>query len=185
MTADVSQTNNPSMQAPTTDSIAAIATIASPIGTDSLKANASQPEHLWDVAYDELKESHPRLIQLYEAILSRKLLDYNFDPSEEALGDNQIEQSAVDERRDQMRRLIEAGQEKNKRENKIKSGMKDLMNITMPMKGLISSTIQAVPQATLPWAVACVSLEVSFLSFISHITDLGFLTFCARFFKIP
>ncbi|KAM0255508.1 hypothetical protein ACHAQJ_005653 [Trichoderma viride] len=149
-TPDASQTNNAS--------VPAIPIIAPLIDTN--KANGSLPEHLWDEAYDELKESHPDLMQLYETILSRKLLDYNFDPSEDALGDNKIEQHAVDERRDQMHRLIQAGQERIERENNIKSGVKDFIGIIMPIKSLISSAVEAVPQAALPWAIVCACLEI-------------------------
>ncbi|KAL7793793.1 WD40-repeat-containing domain protein [Trichoderma ceciliae] len=167
-TPDLIQTNDPSpVQPPTANSIAPPPVIASSsTGTETsihvvhVKESASQPEHLWDEAYDKLKDSHPKLMQLYELILSRKLQDYNFDPSEKEWGDNQIEQDAVNERRHQMRCLIQTGQDKIEGENKVKSGMRDIMGIIMPMKNLISSTIQAAPQAALPWAIVCMSLEI-------------------------
>ncbi|KAK5994413.1 Vegetative incompatibility protein HET-E-1 [Cladobotryum mycophilum] len=165
-TPNLIQTNASSSQLSTVNSVIAIVVAGSSpdtetsVDTANLKVNASRPEHLWDEAYDELKESHPKLMQLYETILSHKLCDYNFDPVQDACGSNQIEQSAVDGRRDQMHRLIQAGQQKNERETKIKGGMKDIMGIVMLMRTVISSTIQAVPQAALPWAIVCMSLEI-------------------------
>ncbi|RFU77684.1 hypothetical protein TARUN_4543 [Trichoderma arundinaceum] len=160
------QTNDASVPPSTPDSIADETLIESSIGTETpvneanAKVNASQPEHLWDEAYDKLKDSHPKLMQLYETILSRRLLDYNLNPSEDAEGDDQIEQSAVDRRRGQMRRLIQAGQQKVHKESKIKGGVRDVMGIILPIKNMISSAIQGVPQAALPWAVVCMSLEI-------------------------
>lgn len=126
-------------------------------------ASLTLPEHLWDQAYNEIKESDPKLIQLYETILSNKLLDYNFDPSQNVQGDNMIEQLDLGIRRDQMRQLIETGQNKIELESQIKSGIKQVIDFINPAKDFINSIVKATPGAALPWTVVSVALKLSIL----------------------
>ena len=44
-----------------------------------------QPEQLWDQAYDDLKNNQPRLLEYYEAILSRELGDSSKEVKENGI----------------------------------------------------------------------------------------------------
>lgn len=133
-----------------------------PYGNDDIliEAGLTLPENLWDQAYNEIKQSDPKLMQLYETILSNKLKDDNFDPSQNGIEENVIDQLDLGVRRDQMRQLIKMGQDRTELESQIKSGIKQVIDFVDPAKDVISSIVQAVPGAALPWTVISVALEV-------------------------
>lgn len=124
---------------------------------------ASLPEHLWDRAYDELKdnETEVSLVQAYERILSRHLRER--DPASNGDMDaNMIAQGNPGARRAQMNQLVTFGLAKIKRETKIKDGLDKGVQVILSAKDIISSAIQTVPQAALAWAGVCVVLEVRY-----------------------
>lgn len=121
----------------------------------------SLPEHLWDRAYDGLKasEAEASLVQAYEKILSRHLCDRD-DVSEGDMDKNVIAQGDPGARRAQMKRLVASGLTKIKRETKIKEGLNTGVQVILSAKEIISSAIQAIPQAALAWTGVCVALEL-------------------------
>ncbi|KAK3995703.1 hypothetical protein QBC44DRAFT_319239 [Cladorrhinum sp. PSN332] len=126
-------------------------------GRDS--AIASLPIRLWDRAYNDFKREEMELVDAYEKILSRQL--------QEGLGSavpesqpNIIAQDKPDTRRRQMMQLIQSGLAKTEREAKLKKDSSAPVDVVLSAKNVISSAIQAVPQAALAWTGICVALEV-------------------------
>ncbi|KAK4220598.1 NACHT domain-containing protein [Podospora fimiseda] len=120
---------------------------------------ASLPVQLWDRAYNDFKREEMELVDSYEKILSRQL--------QEGLGSkvpksqlNIIAQDEPDRRRHQMIQLIHSGLDKTESEAKLKDNLKVPVDVIFSAKNIISSAIQAVPQAALAWSGICVALEV-------------------------
>ncbi|OPB46931.1 hypothetical protein A0O28_0070550 [Trichoderma guizhouense] len=132
---------------------------ATHIDTDERKKNATSPEEIWDEAYDGLKAEQPQLMHIYEVILSNKLHDPNFDHPQSGNGTNTIA-TAGDERRIQMLAIMQYGQNRVKREVKIKESVGEAMEIVNSMKSIISTGIQAAPQAALPWSIVSMALDI-------------------------
>lgn len=122
----------------------------------------SPPERVWDWAYNELKKEDAELLDAYEKILSR-ILDKKEAaiPSESAQQANIIDQANPARRRDQMRRLIDAGLERTKREALVKKHIGAVSEVVLAARGVVSKAIEAMPQAALAWTGVCVALEVS------------------------
>ncbi|KAL7809859.1 WD40 repeat-like protein [Trichoderma aethiopicum] len=143
---------------------AAASTSALPIeaSTACSSAPTGLAERLWDRAYDGLKtsDSASALIQAYERILSRRLSGQGFDTPVTATDQNIIAQHDTHARRAQMRQLIQDGLDRTAREAKIKQSIGDGINLVLFAKNIISSSIQAAPQAGLAWAGVCVGLEI-------------------------
>lgn len=120
---------------------------------------ASLPARLWDRAYDDLKREESELIELYEKILSRQLQDGPGSAVPESQP-NAIARDDADARRRQMARLIHAGLDKTEREDKVKEGLGVAVDVVLSARNVISSAVQAVPQAALAWIGMCLALEV-------------------------
>jgi hypothetical protein len=116
----------------------------------------SGPEQLWDRAYDDLKADEPKLLKLYETILSREL-----DDSSKEAKENVIEQRDSVKRRSQMDCLLNAGLDKTQKLAKVEKNIGDAINIVLSVKEAIGSALQAVPIAALAWAGVCVALQAS------------------------
>ncbi|KAL6694810.1 hypothetical protein J3F84DRAFT_399789 [Trichoderma pleuroticola] len=117
---------------------------------------ADTPAH---EAYDGLKAEQPQLMLIYEVILSNKLNDPNFDHGQTGNESNMIA-TAGDERRAQMLAIMQSGQNRVKREVKIKESVGEAMEIVNSMKSIISTAIQASPQAALPWSIVSMALDI-------------------------
>ncbi|KAL6800148.1 hypothetical protein J3E68DRAFT_435555 [Trichoderma sp. SZMC 28012] len=132
---------------------------ATHIDTDDRKKNATSPEEIWDEAYDGLKAEQPQLMHIYEIILSNKLHDPNLENLQSENETNTIA-TAGDERRAQMLAIMQYGQNSVKREVKIKESVGEAMEIVSSMKSIISTGIQAAPQAALPWSIVSMALGI-------------------------
>lgn len=126
----------------------------------SYPPDASLPEQLWDQAYDALKIHDAALVQAYERILSRNLRGQGFSSPVIDSEENVIAQDDAHARRTQMRRLIDEGLDKTAREAKIKETIGTATQFIFSAKDIISSAVQAAPQAALAWTGVCVALEV-------------------------
>ena len=115
----------------------------------------SEPEGLWDRAYDDLKADEPKLLELYETILSREL-----DDSSKEAKRNVIETDPA-KRRSQMDRLLNTGLDKTERLAKVEKNIGVAINIVLSVKEAIGSALQPVPIAALAWTGICVALQVS------------------------
>ncbi|KAJ4855087.1 NACHT domain-containing protein [Trichoderma breve] len=92
-------------------------------------------------------------------ILSNKLHDSNSDHPQSGNETNTIA-TAGDERRAQMLAIMQYGQNRVKREVKIKESVREAMEIVNSMKSIISTGIQAAPQAALPWSIVSMALDI-------------------------
>lgn len=122
--------------------------------TEIAKASVTPPESIWNEAYDSLKVEEPKLVQAYEKILSIRL---NEDHESDK---NIIQAQNASLRRAQMYQLIDNGLKKTAHEAIIKGSLGTVMQVVDATKKLIGDAIKDIPQAALPWAVVCVSLEV-------------------------
>ena len=151
--------------APPLEMICSIGTnAATPTGADS---NINElAEQFWDKAYDRLKEEDPALVSAYEKILSR-----NLNKSESAVTDsdhNKIAQNDPGFRREQMRRIIDAGLDKTAKEAAIKEKAGVAMKFSRLIREIITNAIRASPEAVIPWATVCVILHVGSKFFSSQ-----------------
>lgn len=122
--------------------------------------STSLPESLWDRAYDELKanQAEAALVQAYEKILSSHLCDRDLASGSHVDEDNIIAQGDPGARRAQMKRLVASGLVKIKRETRIKESLDTGIQVILSSKEIISSAVQAIPQAALAWTGVCVAL---------------------------
>jgi hypothetical protein len=60
-----------------------------------------------------------------------------------------------------MGQLVHAGLKKTEKGAKVKQGIGQAMQVVLSAKDIISSAIQAVPQAALAWTGVCFALQVS------------------------
>ena len=116
-------------------------------------------EQLWNKAYDQLKQKEPKLVDAYETLLSQTL---NGDSSsrQPVQYKNLIEQKDVPKRRSQMDRLIQIGLVKTEKEARIKQNIGEIMEKILSVKDVVSSAIEAMPQAALAWTGVCFALQV-------------------------
>ena len=94
----------------------------------------------------------------YEKILSRQLQNGSNSMVLESQP-NIIAQNNSDRHR-QMIQLINAGLAKTEREAKVKESCGEVMDVVLSVKNIISTAIQAAPQAALAWTGICIALEV-------------------------
>jgi hypothetical protein len=99
------------------------------------------------------------LVDAYEKILSRQLQDGPGSAVPESQP-NTIARDDSNARRRQMTWLIHAGLDKTEREAKVKEGLGMAVDVVLAARNIISSAIQAAPQAALAWTGICVALEV-------------------------
>lgn len=147
------ETSTPQPPAASATGFANVETSAS---TDD--TTTSLPVQLWDRAYNELKKEEAKLVDAYEKILSRQL-QYDPNSTEPESQPNIIAQNNSDRRR-QMTQLVNAGLAKTEREAKVKEGCSEVVDVILSVKNIISTAIQAVPQAALAWTGICIALEV-------------------------
>ncbi|KAL2140827.1 hypothetical protein VTI28DRAFT_3191 [Corynascus sepedonium] len=147
------------ISAPTSRSDAPLPAASVTDSADADNTTASLPARLWDRAYDDLRREESELIELYEKILSRQLQDGPGSAVPESQP-NTIARDDADARRRQMARLIHAGLDKTGREAKVKEGLGVAVDVVLSSMNVISSAIQAVPQAALAWSGMCLALEM-------------------------
>ena len=130
---------------------------AAPAATATVNhAPPTQPDQLWDQAYDELKRENPKLFSYYETILSRELVDGSTD-----VEGNIIEQSDRAKRATQMDQLLKTGLDKTEKLANVGKNIGVAINIVLSVKDAVGSALQPVPVAALAWTGLCVALDVS------------------------
>lgn len=112
-------------------------------------------ETIWDRAYDALKTEDAALVQAYERILSSKLQN-----TEVTADVNVINQHDQEKRRGQMHQLVKDGLAKISQEIKVKSLVGSVLQTVNLAQNIVTEVVKDVPQAAIPWAAVCLSLEV-------------------------
>ena len=137
----------------------ATATLTPPRAYAKTKSSpARHPQDIWDQAYDSLQESDAKLVEAYEKILSSRASAID-SASETTEPQNTIDRNP-EARREQMQKLIQDGLQKTNREAKIMQGIGKAANFVLSANDMISTAIQAVPQAALAWTGVCFALQV-------------------------
>ena len=134
-----------------------------PVGSDAPAATktvtpptTTQPDQLWDQAYDDLKRDNPKLFNFYETILSLELAD-----GSAKVEGNVIEQSDWTKRAPQMDQLLKTGLDKTEKLANVEKNIGVAINIVLSIKDAVGSALQPVPVAALAWTGLCVALNVS------------------------
>ncbi|KAJ4854411.1 NACHT domain-containing protein [Trichoderma breve] len=125
--------------------------------TRSEKEKSEQlvPEMIWDRAYDALKIDDAALVQAYERILTSKLQN-----TEVKADVNVINQHDKEERRSQMHQLVKDGLDKISKEANVKSLVGSVLQTVNLAQNIVTEVVKDVPQAAIPWAAVCLSLEL-------------------------
>ena len=126
--------------------------------TETKSSAARRPEDIWDQAYDSLWEDDDKLVDAYEKILSTRASAIDL-ASKAAEPQNTIDRNA-EARREHMYKLIQDGLQKTTREAKIIQGIGETAQFVLSANDIISTAIQAVPQAALAWTGVCFALQV-------------------------
>ncbi|KAL7935839.1 hypothetical protein V8C35DRAFT_321343 [Trichoderma chlorosporum] len=113
------------------------------------------PEAIWDLAYDELKIEDAALVQAYERILTSRL--QNTKVTSDA---NVMIQNDKEERKGQMHQLVKVGLDKISQETKAKSVAGSVLKTINLAQNVVTEIVKDVPQAAIPWAAVCISLEL-------------------------
>ena len=124
---------------------------------------STDPELLWDEAYDDLKRDEPKLLKYYEELLSRDLGDSQKGTA------NGIEQTDRAKRRSQMDGLLHRGLEKTAQLTEIENNIGVAVDVVLSVKETIGTALQAVPIAALAWTGICVALQASLSSLVNYI----------------
>ncbi|KAJ6028364.1 WD40 repeat-like protein [Penicillium herquei] len=122
----------------------------------------TQPESLWDEAYESLKKDQPDLLQAYENILARELDGGVERPSSfvnQHTG-NAIEQDDFDARRSQMKQIVQRGLQKTEKEAKLKKTMGQPMQIALAANDIISFALNSCSEAALAWSGISLALQI-------------------------
>ncbi|KAI1648296.1 uncharacterized protein F4817DRAFT_70175 [Daldinia loculata] len=117
------------------------------------KVHTSLQGRLWNEVYDCLKAEQPKLVDAYETLLSRELIE-DLSSTDEAVQNNDIDQTNSERRRSQMHRLVQAGLEKTGTEATVKQNIQGTMNYISPVKEFIDIAVKSVPEAAIAWTVS-------------------------------
>jgi hypothetical protein len=123
-----------------------------------------EPQLLWDEAYDALSEEKPGLLRAYEIILTRELNDTLGDEQKDTrkdLAKNVIKKDDRETRRSQMKQLIQGGLKRTEKEAKLKQNIGEVTKVITNASNIISSALQACPQAALAWTGVTLAIQVS------------------------
>ncbi|KAL7942645.1 hypothetical protein V8C42DRAFT_331538 [Trichoderma barbatum] len=123
------------------------------------KAPITPPESIWNNAYEKLKAEEPKLVQGYEKVLSFKIKKELVSQEPKSV-QNIIENEDASVRRAQMYQLINDGLEKTMPRTDAENTIATAMQVLNSTKSIVSNAIRDIPQAALPWAIVCVSLEI-------------------------
>lgn len=118
---------------------------------------------LWNNAYDDLKDEEAELVEAYEKLLSRELSGGDRDSSYSDDGPiNVIAPTNSEERKLQMKQIVESGLKKTEKEASVKSGIEEKTRVLSSMKVLITEALKSSPEASLAWAGVCFCMKVGF-----------------------
>ncbi|KAL3599804.1 hypothetical protein FPOAC2_04032 [Fusarium poae] len=119
----------------------------------------SLQERIWNQAYDKLKENEPKLVGVYEKILSAKL--HGDDPSSATREstDNEIGETPRT-RCGQMQQLVQAGLDRTQKQASIKQGIDEGLQAVQEVRRIVDKALHAAPEAAVAWVGVCLGLEI-------------------------
>ncbi|CZR68290.1 uncharacterized protein PAC_18189 [Phialocephala subalpina] len=143
-------------ESPAQQSVPASFSVSPP--SEPQSSSSSYPQDLWNQAYDRLRADEPTLIQKYEKILSQSLQASRLSSTPSHLDVNII-RTDQEIRRSQMSQIIKAGLEETGKAAKWNTASRGAMKSIVAAKEMISSAVQASPQASIAWAGVSMSLD--------------------------
>ncbi|KPA37019.1 nwd1 protein, partial [Fusarium langsethiae] len=119
----------------------------------------SLQERLWNEAYDGFKTSEPKLVGVYEKILSAKL--HGDDPSSATRESTDSEIGETPRTRcGQMQQLVQAGLDRTQKQASIKQGIDEGLQAVQEVRRIVDKALHAAPEAAVAWVGVCLGLEI-------------------------
>lgn len=119
------------------------------------------PRRIWDEAYNNLKRSEPKLVDAYEVVLSHEPEEDGSSSEGSLLKENFIEQADNDKRWLRMDQIVQNGLKDTEKESKIRQVIGKALGGVLQLNILISTALQATPQAALAWAGIAFAMQAS------------------------
>ncbi|KAL0944803.1 vegetative incompatibility protein het-e-1 [Colletotrichum truncatum] len=141
-----------------------------PVESPELSENAAS---LWSRAYVALQSEDAKLVDEYEKLLSRELLQQalpgNLQHNTSQIG-NQIDNVDPDKRQQQLKSIMDRGLQKiDEKQTKytifgtefvLRDQISQTVNLVQSMKGVIDEAVKGSPEASLAWAGVSVLLPI-------------------------
>ncbi|KAH7113468.1 hypothetical protein B0J13DRAFT_460790, partial [Dactylonectria estremocensis] len=126
--------------------------------TDSETSLPSLQERLWNRAYDELKASEPKVVEVYEKILSARLrrndsTSVAFESTGNKIG------KTPETRCHQMQQLVQVGLDQTQKEASIKRGIEEGLQAVQAVRVVVDKAVQAAPEAAVAWVGVCLGMN--------------------------
>ena len=122
-------------------------------------APSNSPEHLWNTAYAQAKGADAAVVEAYEKVLSSRLDGTDPLAGSSALQPNRIAQDPA-ARAVQMRQLTAIGLQRTAKAIAARRVVTQGIQAVQAVKDVVSSAVQASPQAAVAWVGVCFALEV-------------------------
>ena len=136
-------------------------TVPSAISTDPVGLPLPDLQaQLWNRAYDELKDSEPKLVVEYEKILTLQLHPHEMESQTVETTENEIS-SHQGTRSDQMRELVDKELERRKKQIETKQKVNEGIHVVQELRGIVDKAVKAAPEAAVAWVGVCLGLDVS------------------------
>ncbi|KAH7124790.1 NACHT domain-containing protein [Dactylonectria macrodidyma] len=116
-------------------------------------------ERLWNQAYDELKVSEPKVVEVYEKILSAELCRNNSTSVASRPTENEIGRTRETRCR-QMQQLVQEGLDRTQKAASIKRGIDEGLQAVQAVRGIVDKAVHAAPEAAVAWVSVCLGLEI-------------------------
>src|SRR2546421_7851257 len=115
---------------------------------------------IWDEAYNNVKRSEPKLVHAYEVVLSHEPEEDGSNSQGSLLKENFIEQAENDKRWSRMDQIVQNGLKDTEKDNKIRQVVGKALGGVLQLNTLISTALEATPQAALAWAGVTFAMQV-------------------------
>ena len=115
---------------------------------DTTASSSKLPEQLWNMACGQLKQKESKLVDAYETVFPQAL-GGNSSSHQLLKHQNSIEQTDISKRRSQMDKLIQSGLARTEKEARVEKNVGNVMQEILSVKDVVSSAVQAMPQAAL------------------------------------
>ncbi|KFA69571.1 hypothetical protein S40285_09195 [Stachybotrys chlorohalonatus IBT 40285] len=102
-------------------------------------------ERIWNQAYDNLKESEPKVVDAFERILSAELQPTEWDSSDPQSTENSIEKDWKI-RSHQMQQLVQNGLDRTKKVASIKRETGESLKAVQAVRGIVESAAERSPE---------------------------------------
>ncbi|KAH6652126.1 NACHT domain-containing protein [Truncatella angustata] len=127
-----------------------------PASSKHLQSSGIQ-ERLWATSFEELEKTKPELVKAFRRVIYTKVNQPNLTPNGPL---KHGEEDSRDPTPEELERWIKDGLLRNERAASVQKGIGVVVQVVGPAKHIMNLVVQAVPQATIPWAGICLGLEI-------------------------